>query len=74
MEGCVVRCLSLYYFKTEKGDWVQPGSVVDLDPDEAAVYRAKGLVKLYRTEMVSPPETRVVEMPKRRKGRGNASA
>ncbi len=62
-----MRCLSLYFFKTERGDWVQPGAVVDLDPDEAALYRARGLVKAYQTAMSSPPETRVVEMPKRRR-------
>lgn len=62
-----MKCLSVAFFKRESGEWVQPGVVVDLGPEEAALWRSRGMVKAYQTQMVTPPETRVVDMPKGRR-------
>lgn len=60
------------FFKDSKGQWHQPGTVVELEQDEAALWKSRGVIKTYQTAMVTQPETRVVQIPKRR-GR-NASS
>jgi hypothetical protein len=68
-----MRYLATVFFKRESGEWVQPGSVVDLGPEEASLWCARGAVSAYRTEMVKPPETRVSSIAIRR-GRKNVIA
>jgi hypothetical protein len=64
-----MKYLAVVFFKRESGEWLQPGVIVDLGPEEAALLRSRGVVKAYQTQMVTPPETRVVEMPKGRRRR-----
>ena len=64
-----MRCLAIAFFKRESGQWVQPGVVVDMERDEAALWRSRGAVVNYQTQMVTPPETRIVEMQRGRRRR-----
>lgn len=61
-----MRYLVGAFFKDNKGEWHQPGTVIDMEPEEAALWKSRGVIKAYRTQMVTQPETRVVEIPKRR--------
>lgn len=64
-----MKYISTHYFKDDKGQWHSPGDALELEREEASVLKARGLIVAYQTQMVSPPETRVLEMPKGRRRR-----
>jgi hypothetical protein len=45
-------------FLEQSGQWHHPGDVVELSSDRAQLFLSRGWISEYRTEMVTPPETR----------------
>jgi len=63
MTGLVIR-----YFKDARGVWHQPGNKEEFPDRDAEELERSGSIKLIRTAMVGPPNTR----EKRRKGNVNS--
>lgn len=62
-----MTCIVIAFFKDDEGIWHQPGDLIELPTEQAALWKSKVVVKAYQTRMTSPPETRVVNIPKLRR-------
>jgi hypothetical protein len=66
MEGrFFMKTVSVQYFKDSRGEWHQPGNIVEVEEEESRALVQKGFVKIIRTAMVKEPENRVVSLKRR---------
>ncbi len=71
MDGPIMRALFASYYQDKNGIWHQPGNIDELDPAEARELASRGAVRIIETAietaMVEQPETRVVQMRRKRR-------
>lgn len=53
-----MECNVITYFKDDRGDWHQPGTLHEFSEDEARKYEKMGALRIVRTQMLKTPATR----------------